>query len=90
VVIGSTISFYLNTLLLPGDGDFASVLADVDDVAEVSRGEAVEVADLMLPSLHRVLSAFGTFGVSQPTSFSLNIIFIFDLHDILGVVDMIR
>jgi hypothetical protein len=90
VVIGGTVSFYLDTLLLPGDDDIASVPADVDDVVEVSRGEVVEVAGLVLLPLHRVFSMLGTFGVSEPALFSLNAIFIFYLHDILGVVNMIR
>jgi hypothetical protein len=90
VAIGGTVSFYLNTLLLPGDDDIASVSADVDDVAEVCRGEVVEVTDLVLLSLHHVFSMLGTFGVSKPVSFSLNVIFIFYLHDILGVVNMVK
>jgi hypothetical protein len=32
VVVGGTIGFYLDALLLPGDNDIASVPADVDDV----------------------------------------------------------
>jgi hypothetical protein len=60
VVIGGTISFYLDTLLLPGDDDIASVPADVEDVAEVGRGDVIEVARLVLLSLHRVFAALGT------------------------------
>jgi hypothetical protein len=76
VLIGGIVGFYLDTLLLPGDDDIAGVLADVGDVAEICRGEVVEVAGLVLLSLHRVFYALGTFGVSGPASFSLNVVFI--------------
>jgi hypothetical protein len=69
-----------------GDDDIASVPAEVDVVAEVGHGEVLEVAGLVLLSLHRVFSTLGTFGVYEPTSFSLNVVFIFYLHDILGVI----
>jgi hypothetical protein len=90
VVVGGTVGFYLDTLLLPGDNDIASVPADVDDVAEIGHEEVVEVVGLVLSSLHRVFSALGTFGVSEPASFSLNVVFIFYLHSIFGVGKMIR
>jgi hypothetical protein len=48
VVIGGTVSFYLDTLLLLGDDDIASIPADV---AKVGCGEVVEVAGLVLLSL---------------------------------------
>jgi hypothetical protein len=51
VVVGGIVGFYLDTLLLLGDDDIASVQADVDDVAEISRGEVVEVVGLVLLSL---------------------------------------
>jgi hypothetical protein len=41
VVVGGTVCFYLITLLLSGDDDIASVLADVDDLAEIGCGEVV-------------------------------------------------
>jgi hypothetical protein len=90
VVVGGTVGFYLDTLLLSGDDDIMSVPADVDDVAEISRGEVVEVAGLVLLSLQCALPALGMFGVSKPTSLFLNVVFIFNPHDILGVMNMIR
>jgi hypothetical protein len=90
VEIGGTIGFYLDMLLLSGDDNIVSVPANINDVVEIGHREVVEVAGLVLLSLRCAFPALGAFGVSEPASLFLNIVFIFHLHNILGVVNMIR
>jgi hypothetical protein len=62
-VVGGTVGLHFDTFLLLGNDDVAGVPANVDDIVEISRGEVVEVARLML--LQRALPTFGV--VAEPT-----------------------
>jgi hypothetical protein len=51
MIVGGVVGLHLVMLLLPGDDDVASVLAVVEDSAEVACEAVVEVARLMLELL---------------------------------------
>jgi hypothetical protein len=83
VVVGGAVGLHFNAFLLPGDDDATSVSTSVDDIAEIDRGEVIEVVGLML--LQRAMTAFGVFGVSEPAVFSLDVVFGCYLHGVCGV-----
>jgi hypothetical protein len=59
LIVGGAVGFHFFALLLPGNGDIASVPANVDDGAKVARGGVVEVASPLLVRLDCAVPAFG-------------------------------
>jgi hypothetical protein len=80
--VGGAVGFHFFALLLPGNDDIVGVPARVDDSAEVARGGVVKVAAPLLVRLDRAVPAFGALRIDEPTTFLLDVIYVFH-HDVV-------
>jgi hypothetical protein len=79
MIVGGAVGLHVITLLLPGDDDVASVLADIDDGAEVTCGAVIRVATPPLVRLDHVVPTFSALHIDELTAFLLDVICIFYL-----------
>jgi hypothetical protein len=79
LIVGGVVCFRFFTLLLPGNDDIAGVPASFNDGTKVARGGVMEVAAPLLIRLDRVVPALGLFHIDEPTTFLLDVIYVFYL-----------
>jgi hypothetical protein len=79
LIMGGAVGFHFFTLLLPGNDDIASVPANIDDGAKITRGGVAEVASPPLVRFDRVVPAFSAHRIDELMAFLLDVIYIFYL-----------
>jgi hypothetical protein len=89
LTVDRAVGFHFFTLLLPGNDDIADVQASVDDSAVVACGGVVEVAAPRLVRLDCVVASLGVLRIDEPTTFLLDVIYIFYLDVVWELIPII-